>query len=385
MNSFKVLRYCCVLLLCSSASLAQNNEQKIEALIKKMTLEEKVAMIHASSSFTSGGVPRLGIPEMTMSDGPHGVRPEHGRDWVMDTDADDAGTYLPTGIGLASTWNKALGYEYGKVLGSEANYRGKDIILGPGVNIIRSPLNGRNFEYFSEDPYLTSRMAVGYIQGVQSQGVSACAKHYAANNEEIDRGTVDVRMSERALREIYLPAFEASVKEADVNAVMGAYNKFRGQYTTHHQYLINDILKGEWGFKGILMSDWGSVHNTKEALENGTDLEMGTDLVLMYSSVSQTEAGNSSEKNTRNLYDRFFLADSAIQMVKQGIVPESLVDDKVRRILRLMYKTSMLEGKRMPGAYNTREHQQVALKVAEESIVLLKNRNVLPVNKDRLK
>lgn len=385
MNSFKVLRYCCVLLLCSSASLAQNHEQKIEALIKKMTLEEKVAMIHASSSFTSGGVPRLGIPEITMSDGPHGVRPEHGRDWVMDTDADDAGTYLPTGIGLASTWNKALGYEYGKVLGSEANYRGKDIILGPGVNIIRSPLNGRNFEYFSEDPYLTSRMAVGYIQGVQSQGVSACVKHYAANNEEIDRGTVDVRMSERALREIYLPAFEASVKEADVNAVMGAYNKFRGQYTTHHQYLVNDILKGEWGFKGILMSDWGSVHNTKEALENGTDLEMGTDLVLMYSSVSQTEAGNSSEKNTRNLYDRFFLADSAIQMVKQGIVPESLVDDKVRRILRLMYKTSMLEGKRMPGAYNTREHQQVALKVAEESIILLKNKNVLPVNKDRLK
>ncbi|RZM02450.1 MAG: glycoside hydrolase family 3 protein, partial [Pedobacter sp.] len=302
---------------------AQNIEGQIDALIKRMTLPEKVAMLHANSSFTSGGVQRLGIPEIVMSDGPHGVRPEHGRDWVRDEGLEDAGTYLPTGIGLAATWNRSLGHEYGKVLGSEANYRGKDIILGPGVNIIRSPLNGRNFEYLSEDPYLTAQMAIGYIKGVQSEGVSACVKHYAANNEEADRGSVDVRMSERALREIYLPAFEAAVKDANVNAVMGAYNKFRGQHTTHHKYLINDILKGEWGFKGLLMSDWGSVHDTKEALENGTDLEMGTDLMLMYSSVSQTEAGN--EKTNASIYDQFFLADSALRLVKSGAISESVV------------------------------------------------------------
>lgn len=373
------------LIQCTVDSLAEDHERRIDVLIKKMTLEEKIGMIHANSSFTSAGVPRLEIPEMVMSDGPHGVRPEHGRDWVLDDIVDDAGTYLPTGIGLAATWNRKLGYEYGKVLGSEANYHGKDIILGPGVNIIRSPLNGRNFEYLSEDPYLTAQMAIGYIRGVQSKDVSACVKHFAANNEEVDRGTVDVRMSERALREIYLPAFKAAVKEADVNVVMGAYNKFRGQHTTHHAYLVNEVLKGEWGFEGILLSDWGSVHSTKEALENGTDLEMGTDLVLMYSSVSQTEASKNAQKDQTSLYDRFFMADSAIQMVKEGLVPESLVDDKVRRILRVMFKMGMINGNRMPGAYNTRSHQELALKVAEESIVLLKNNKLLPLIAENIK
>ncbi len=194
-------------------------------------------MIHASSSFTSGGVGRLGIPELVMSDGPHGVRMEHGRDWTPDKTDKDMATYLPTGIYLASTWNKNLGYQYGSVLGSEAKARGKDIILGPGVNIIRSPLNGRNFEYLSEDPHLASEMAVGYIKGVQDQGISACVKHYAANNQETERTKVDVIVSERALREIYLPAFKASVEKAGVNAVMGSYNKVNGQYSTHHQYL----------------------------------------------------------------------------------------------------------------------------------------------------
>ena len=388
MNNKKYLIYA-ALLLCSASLRAQSlvnpsTEAKISRLISKMTLEEKVAMIHASSSFTSGGVKRLGIPEITTSDGPHGVRPEFGRDWTLDEGADDSGTYLPTGNTLASTWNPALGYAFGSVLGSEANYRGKDIILGPGINIIRSPLNGRNFEYLSEDPFLISMMATGYIKGVQDQGVSACVKHYAANNEETDRNTVDVRMSERALREIYLPGFKAAVTKGNVNVVMGSYNKFRGQYATHNKYLINDVLKGEWGFKGLVISDWGSVHNTKEALLYGTDLEMGTDLMLMYSSVSQSDAANG--KTSSNLYDRFFMADSALNMVKNGTVNVSLINEKVRRILRVMYKTDMIDGKRIKGSYSTKAHQQTALKVAEEGIVLLKNKNnLLPLKQTEIK
>jgi beta-glucosidase len=344
-------------------------EAKITALIKKMTLAEKVGMLHANSSFTSAGVKRLGIPELVTSDGPHGVRLEHGRGWTPLKNVNDAGTYLPTGNALASTWNPRLGYEFGAVLGSEAKFRGKDVILGPGINIIRSPLNGRNFEYQSEDPYLVAQMAVGYIKGVQDQGVSASLKHFAANNEEVDRGTVNVEMSERALREIYLPGFEAAVKKGQVNTVMGAYNKFRGQYATENKYLINDILKGEWGFKGLVMSDWGAVHNTMEALENGTDLEMGSDL------------GTPPLK-----YSQFFLGDTVIKLVKNGKVPVSLIDDKVRRILRVMFKTNMIGAKRTAGAYNTKAHQQTALKVAEEGIVLLKNEdNVLPLAKVKIK
>ncbi|TCD28548.1 glycosyl hydrolase [Pedobacter psychrodurus] len=344
-------------------------EAKINALIKKMTLEEKVGMLHANSSFTSAGVKRLGIPEMVTSDGPHGVRLEHGRGWTPLKNVNDAGTYLPTGNTLAATWNPKLGYDFGAVLGSEAKFRGKDVILGPGINIIRSPLNGRNFEYQSEDPYLVAQMAVGYIKGVQDQGVSASLKHFAANNEEVDRGTVNVEMSERALREIYLPGFEAAVKKGQVNTVMGAYNKFRGQYATENKYLINDILKGEWGFKGLVMSDWGAVHNTMEALENGTDLEMGSDL------------GTPPLK-----YSQFFLGDTVITLVKNGKVPVALIDDKVRRILRVMFKTNMIGAKRTAGAYNTKAHQQTALKVAEEGIVLLKNEdNVLPLAKGKIK
>jgi beta-glucosidase len=382
----KSIFFAVILIAFAAPSFSQQKENpktelKIKALLKQMTLEEKIGMIHANSSFTSAGVPRLGIPELVMSDGPHGVRPEHGRDWILDEGVDDAGSYLPTGITLASTWNPLLGFQYGSVLGQEARYRGKDMILGPGVNIIRSPLNGRNFEYASEDPFLVSKMAVGYIKGVQSQGVSACVKHFAANNEEQDRNTVDVRMSERALREIYLPAFKSAVQEGNVYAVMGSYNKFRGQFATHNKYLVNTILKGEWGFKGILLSDWGAVHNVKEALYNGTDLEMGTDLRLMNNSVSQTDA--SGKALSKKIYDQFFMADSALNMVKEGKVPESIIDDKVARILRVMFAINMIDSNDRPkGVYNSKEHQQVALKVAEEGIVLLKNeKNLLPLNK----
>lgn len=346
----------------------ENTEAKIDSLIQLMTLEEKVGMIHASSSFTSGGVERLGIPEIVMSDGPHGVRMEHGRDWVPDTNARDAVTYLPTGICLASTWNKDLGYAFGSVLGSEAKDRGKDMILGPGVNIIRSPLNGRNFEYLSEDPYLVAEMAVGYIKGVQDQGISACVKHFAANNQETERFGVDVIVSERALHEIYLPAFKASVQQAGVNAVMGAYNKVNGQHATHHKFLINEILKNEFGFKGLVVSDWAAVHNTREALLDGTDIEMGTDL---------TQLPNVN-------YNAFYLADSALAMIKKGEVDEKVVDEKVRRILRVMFKSNMF-GQRSAGAVNTPEHQQTALKVAEEGIVLLKNNDFLPIQPGKYK
>jgi len=350
-------------------NLSTANEAKITAIMKRMTLEEKVGMLHANSSFTSAGVKRLGIPELVMSDGPHGVRLEHGRGWTALPNVNDAGTYLPTGNTLAATWNRSLGYAYGTVLGSEAKYRGKDVILGPGINIMRSPLNGRNFEYQSEDPYLVSQMVVGYIKGVQSQGISACVKHYAANNEEVDRNTVNVLMSERALREIYLPGFKAAVTLGGVNTVMGSYNKFRGQYATENSYLINDILKGEWGFKGVLMSDWGAVHDTREALENGTDLEMGSDI------------GTPPLK-----FNKFYLGDTVVTLVKKGVIPVALVDDKVRRILRVMFSTEMIGGRRTPGAYNTKAHQQTALKVAEEGIVLLKNdAQILPLKSASIK
>jgi beta-glucosidase len=250
---------------------------------------------------------------------------------------------------------------------------------------VRAPLNGRNFEYLSEDPYLISKMVVGYIKGVQDQGVSACVKHYAANNQEEHRNDIDVEMSERALREIYLPGFKAAVQQGGVNTLMGSYNKFRGAYATENAYLMNTILKGEWGFKGLVMSDWGSVHDTQEALRNGTDLEMGTDLSLMYNSVDQSSAsaGPAAPAPPRSLYDRFFLGDAALTAVKKDPALLPLLDDKVRRILRVMYATDMLgSAKRQAGAYNTPAHQATALKVAEEGIVLLKNEgNLLPLKK----
>jgi len=355
---------------------------KSDSLIKLMTLQEKVNMIHGSSSFTSAGVPRLGIPELVMSDGPHGVRTEHGRGWGEEKNVNDSGTYLPTGIALASTWNPTLGFEYGAVLGSEAKYRGKNIILGPGINIMRSPLNGRNFEYQSEDPFLVSKMVVGYIKGVQSQGVSACAKHFVANNEEIDRGSVDVQMSERAFREIYLPGFKAAVVDAEVNSVMGAYNKFRGQFCTHNEYL-NNLLKKDLGFKGIMISDWAAVHSTRDAILYGTDLEMGSDLSLNSNNLSQSAVGNLPIPKT--VYDKFFLADSALYLVKTGKIPEALIDEKVRRILSVMYKSSVFT-KTSPGEYGSPAHIATAKKVAEESIVLLKNEDhILPLNAGQIK
>ncbi|MDC0584190.1 glycoside hydrolase family 3 C-terminal domain-containing protein [Bacteroidales bacterium] len=351
----------------SNKSIDTNREQDIDNLISSMTLKEKMNLLHASGSFQSGGIERLGIEGLIMSDGPHGIRHENGNDYVKDSIDTDSVTYLPTGITLSSTWNKELGEEFGKVLGAEAKARGKDIILGPGVNIIRSPLCGRNFEYLSEDPHLSAKMGVGYIKGVQSQGVSACVKHYVANNQEVNRGTVNVNVDEQTLREIYLPAFKAAIEEANAYSIMGAYNRFRSEFCSHNDYLVNEILRKEMGFDGLMISDWGAVHDTKQALENGTDIEMGTDLKMDIID-----------------YNKFYLADSAIAMVENGLIDEALVDDKVRRILKLVFK--IRDFKRTEEAKtNLPQHQQVALQVAEEGIVLLKNEEILPLRKASIK
>ncbi len=345
-------------------------DEKVEALLSQMTLEEKVNMIHASSSFTSGGVERLGIPELTMSDGPHGVRHEHGRDWEKDSNVADSSTYLPVGTALAATWNPDLGYKFGTVLGSEAKFRGKDVILGPGLNIIRDPLNGRNFEYLTEDPYLNSRMVVGYIKGIQEQGVAACAKHYIANSLEYERQKVNVLMSDRAFREIYLPGFKAAVQEGKVLTIMSAYNKFRGVYCSHSGYLLDDVLKGELGFDGVVISDWNAVKNTMEAVTVGLDIEMGTDLTMF-------ETGFD--------YGKFHMGDTVVTLVKNKVIDESLVDQKVRRILSVMHRIDKFDETKKQGAYNTKEHQQIAREIADEAIVLLKNEGVLPLKKENIK
>jgi beta-glucosidase len=340
---------------------------EIESLLEKMTLEEKVDMIHASSAFTSGGVERLGIPEIVMSDGPHGVRHEHTRYYDKATGVADASTYLPAGTALAATWNRKLGHEFGAVLGREAAYRGKDVILGPGLNIIRDPLNGRNFEYLTEDPYLNARMVVAYVRGVQDQGVAASAKHYIANSLEYDRRNVNVEMDERTFREIYLPGFKAAVQEADVLTIMAAYNKFRGEWCAQSPFLLDDVLRTELGFEGVVISDWNAVRGTLPAVRSSLDIEMGTDL---------------SQEWGKPDYDAFYLGEAVVNLVRNGAIDEELVDRKVRRILRVMNTIHMFTGDRPKGAYNTPEHQAIARRIADESIVLLKNDGVLPLARD---
>jgi len=337
-------------------------EQKIDSILELLTLEEKVAMCHAQSKFSSPGVPRLGIPEIWMSDGPHGVRAEiNWDDWGHAGWTNDSITAFPALTCLAATFNPELAYEYGISIGEEARYRRKDILLGPGVNIYRTPLNGRNFEYMGEDPHLASIMVVPYIKGVQKSGVAACVKHYALNNQEKWRGHINVEVSDRALYEIYLPAFKAAVTKGQVWSVMGAYNKFRSQHTTHNEYLNNKILKGDWAFDGVLISDWGSAHDTREAALNGLDIEMGT----WTDGLSQ---------NSKWAYNNYYLAFPFLELLKSGEIAEDVVDDKVRRILRLMYRTTMMD-ERPLGRMNNIEHQQVAHKIATEGIVLLKNDN----------
>ncbi len=335
-------------------------EVRVEDALSRMTLKEKIAIIHAQSKFSSPGCSRLGIPELWMSDGPHGVRMEFVWDnWDHADWTNDSCTAYPALTCLAATFNPELAFKYGNAIGQEARYREKDVILGPGVNIYRTPLSGRNFEYMGEDPYLSSRMVVPYVKGMQQNGVAACLKHFALNNQEKDRDKINVEVSDRALYEIYLPAFKAGVQEGGVWTVMGSYNKFRGQYCSHNDLLINQILKKDWGFDGVMMTDWGSAHDTDEAARNGLDLEMG----------SWT---NGLTWGLSSAYDDYYLAQPFLKKIESGELPESLLDEKVRRVLRLTFRTSMNRN-RPYGCKLTPEHAEIARKIAEEGIVLLKN------------
>ncbi|HEY5234446.1 MAG TPA: glycoside hydrolase family 3 C-terminal domain-containing protein [Verrucomicrobiae bacterium] len=340
-------------------------ETRVDDLLSRLTLAEKISLIHADSKFTTAAMPQLKIPRRWLDDGPHGVREDIGPDtWTPSGHTDDFSTAMPAGICLAATWDPDLGFREGEAIGQEARARGKDIMLGPGVNILRTPLCGRNFEYLGEDPYLSSQMCVGYIRGEQSQDISSCVKHFALNNQETDRGTINVEVDERALREIYLPAFKAAVQDAGVWCVMAAYNQFRGQHCSENDYLLNKILKGGWGFKGLIMSDWGGVHDTRECALNGLDLEMGT------------------EKN----YNDFYFAQPYLDLLQSGELPMAGLDDKVRHNLRVMIATHVLDANRKTGSLNTAAHQAVARHVAEEGIVLLKNEGqLLPLDATKLK
>lgn len=343
---------------------AQPIEARVKDALSRMTLEEKVALCHAQSKFSSAGVPRLGIPELWMSDGPHGVRAEiNWNDWGYANWTNDSITAFPALTCLAATWNPDMSAKYGKAIGEEARYREKDVLLGPGVNIYRTPMNGRNFEYMGEDPYLASVMCVPYIQELQKNGVAACVKHYALNNQELWRGHIDVNLSDRALHEIYLPAFKAAVEEGGAWSIMGAYNKIRGQHACHNDFALNKILKGDWKFDGCVITDWGGAHDTYEAAVNGLDIEMG----------SYTNGLTSESVFT---YNDYYLANPYLQMLKDGKVPMSTIDDKASRILRLIFRTAMNRQKPY-GSVATEEHYAAAREIGNEGIVLLKNAPVV--------
>ena len=343
-------------------------EERIEDALNRMTLDEKIAVIHAQSKFSAAGVPRLGFPDLWTDDGPHGVRPDVLWDeWRQAGQTNDSCVAFPALTCLAASFDPSLARIYGESLGEEALYRDKDMILGPGVNIFRTPLNGRNFEYMGEDPYLASRMVVPYIQGLQSKGVSACVKHYCLNNDEEYRHQVNVIVSDRALREIYLPAFEAAVKEGGTWGLMGAYNLYKNEHNCHNEILLNNILKGEWGYDGVVVSDWGGAHDTDQAVKNGLDLEFGTwtDGLTM---------------GKTNAYRSYFLADVYKKTILDGTYTTRELDEKVRRVLRLHFRTTMNRNKGV-GFMCNEAHYATARKVAVGGIVLLKNdNNLLPMD-----
>lgn len=363
----------------SLLSLASNNDipvyldkgkpidERVEDALSRMTLEEKVALCHAQGKFSSPGVSRLGIPELWMSDGPHGVRAEiNWNDWGYANWTNDSITAFPALTALAATWNPEMAAIYGKNVGEEARYREKDVLLGPGVNIYRTPLNGRNFEYMGEDPYLAGEMVVPYIQELQKNGVAACVKHFALNNQEKWRGNINVKVSDRALYEIYLPAFKRAVQDGKAWSIMGAYNKVWDEHCCHNSRLLNDILRGEWGFDGVVVTDWGGAHDTRQAALNGLDIEMGS---FTNGLTSESDFG----------YNDYYLADPYLDMIKRGEVPASTVDDKARRILRLIFRTSMNTDKPF-GSVATPGHYAAAKQIGDEAIVLLKNNGILPLD-----
>jgi len=338
-------------------------EAKINSIIKKLTLEEKISLLHANGIFSAGGIKRLGIPQIMTDDGPLGVREDVLEGWGSANLTIDSATFFPNGSALAATWNPDLAYRYGHDMGEEARARGKNVMLAPAFNICRTPLCGRTYEYYSEDPFLNSRLAVQSVKGIQSQHVAACVKHYAVNNQEIERGRINVNIDERALREIYLPAFKASITEGNAWTIMSAYNKLRGVYCSENSYLLNKILRDEWNFKGIVISDWGGTHSTVKAANNGLDLEMGSNPP----------------------YNTYYFAKKLLDSIKAGKVSVKVIDEKVHRILWVLYHTDMSAN--LPkGSINTPAHSKTAYDIAAESIVLLKNdKHLLPLNTSAIK
>lgn len=336
-------------------------DPQIDSIVSQMTLEEKVGMLHGTSMFSTAGVDRLGVPELKMADGPLGVREEISRDsWAPAGADDDFATYYPAGAGLSATWNPDMAHLFGNSVGAETRARGKDVLLSPAINIIRTPLGGRTYEYFTEDPYLNKKLTVPFIVGMQEYDVAACVKHYAANNQETNRDFVDVQIDERTLREIYLPAFKAAAQEAKAHTFMGAYNKFRGEYLCENDYMLNKVLREEWGFEGIVISDWAAVHTSVHSLKSGLDVEMGTP----------------------KPFDEFFLADPLADSVRAGKISEEEIDKHVKRILRVMYTVKGMGGEvREKGSIGTEAHFKDAYDIASESVVLLENtEGLLPLN-----
>jgi len=350
----------------SGKPMTHTYDAKIDSIIGQMTLEEKSGMLHGTSMFTTAGLERLGIPELKMADGPLGVREEISRgSWAPAGLDNDFATYYPAGAGLSASWNPELAYKFGFSVGEESRARDKDVLLSPAINIIRTPLGGRTYEYFTEDPFLNKKITVPFVVGMQENDVAVCVKHYAANNQETNRDFVDVQIDERTLREIYLPAFKAAVTEANAYSMMGAYNKFRGEYLCENSYMLNDVLRDEWGFEGIVISDWNAVHTSVKSLKSGLDIEMGTP----------------------KPFNEFFLADPLIDSVKAGKISEAEIDKHVKRILQLMHTLkSMGSEERTTGSINTEAHFKDAYDIASESIVLLKNNtDLLPIDTSGIK
>ena len=343
-------------------------EQRVDDALSRMTTHEKIKLLHAQSKFSSAGVPRLGIRQLTMDDGPHGVREElEWNAWSAAQWTNDSIVAFPSLTCLAATWNRDLAYMYGNAVSEEFAFRGKDIMLGPGVNIQRTPLNGRAFEYMGEDPVLAGEMVVPYILAAQKNGVGCCLKHFALNNQETDRFSVNVNVSERAMREIYLYAFEQAVKRAHVFSIMGSYNLWHNIHCSQNDELLNKILKQEWGFDGALVSDWNAVTDTWQAATGGLDIEMGTE-----------PRGNF--KNAADVYSHYYMADPLERLVEEGRIPMSTIDEKARRVLRTIFRTSMNQQK-VIGNQCSEAHYEACRSIGEEGIVLLKNSSLPTLSK----
>ena len=368
-----LVSFCCALFIFSTfqanaqakidKSPDKTLEANIQSLIKQLTLEEKIYMLHANGIFSAGGIERLNIPQIMTDDGPLGVREDVKEGWGSANLTTDSATFFPNGSALAATWNPDLAYRHGHDMGEEARARGKNVMLAPAFNICRVPLCGRTYEYYSEDPFLNSRLAVQSVKGIQSQHVAACVKHFIVNNQEIERGRISVDVDERTLREIYMPAFKATITEGGAWTIMSAYNKLRDVYCSENDYLLDKVLKGEWKFKGMVISDWGGTHSTVNAANHGLDLEMGS----------------------RPPYNTYFFADKLLDSVKAGKVSMKVIDEKVHRVLWVLMHTDMSD-KLPAGKLNTPEHSKTVYDIASESIVLLKNdKHLLPLNLSGIK